>query len=162
MSMEQMIGLAIALMVMLVGLIGNVMPGIPGTPLVLAGVVGHKLYFGDASVSNWMLFLIVVLAVLALALDYLASMIGAKKLGATWRGVLGAVLGAIVGIFFSLPGLLLGPFIGAVVLEVLGGRELRPAAKAGLGAFVGLVFGAAGKLACSVVMIALFAVNVLG
>ena len=97
---------------------------------------------------------------LRLGVDYLASVIGARKLGATWRGMLGAVVGALIGILFSLPGIILGPFLGALLFEFLGGRDVREAALAGAGAMLGIFVGALGKVACSAAMIGLFAASV--
>jgi uncharacterized protein len=96
----------------------------------------------------------------SMVMDYLASMVGARKLGATWRGIVGAFVGVIVGLFFSLPGLLLGPFAGAVLLEMLGGRKWKEAGRAGLGAVLGLLLGGVGKMACCIASMALFTVNV--
>src|SRR5512133_1198264 len=146
MTPEQIIGLVLALALMLAGLIGAVVPGLPGMPLLIVAAVGHRLWFGDSSASVLVVVLIVVLAIVAQLLDYLAGMVGAKKMGATWRGVVGAVAGGLVGLFFSLPGILLGPFIGATLLELIGGREFKAAAKAGLGATLGLVVGGVGKI----------------
>jgi hypothetical protein len=160
MTWEQIIGLSLALLVMLVALVGNVVPGIPGTPLALIAAVAHRLYFGQASVNNLVLCVLILLTILALVLDYLSSALGAKKFGATWRGMVGAVIGGIVGLFFSLPGIILGPFLGATVLEMFGDKEFKQAAKAGAGAVLGLALGAIGKSALCVIMIALFAVNV--
>jgi uncharacterized protein YqgC (DUF456 family) len=158
---EQIIGLTLALFVMSIGVAGSVLPGIPSTPLVVLAAVGHRLYFGAASLSNWALAILIALMLASLVMDYLASMVGAKKLGATWRGVLGAVVGGVIGIFFTLPGIILGPFIGAVVFEMIGGREWKEAARAGLGAVIGLFVGALGKLACCVAMMGLFTANVI-
>jgi hypothetical protein len=160
MTWEQIIGLSLALLVMLVALVGNVVPGIPGTPLALIAAVAHRLYFGQASVNNLVLFVLILLTILALVLDYLSSALGAKKFGATWRGMVGAVIGGIVGLFFSLPGIILGPFLGATALEMFGDKEFKQAAKAGAGAVLGLALGAIGKSALCVIMITLFAVNV--
>src|SRR3990172_4189580 len=113
MTWEQIIGLSLALLVMLIGLIGNVIPAIPGTPLVLVAAIGHRLYFGEASVSNTILVALLTLTIVSVLFDLAASALGAKKFGATWRGAAGAVIGGIIGIFFSLPGIILGPFIGA-------------------------------------------------
>ena len=74
---------------------------------------------------------------------------------------MGAVVGGIVGLFFSLPGIILGPFVGALLLELTGGREFKPAAKAGMGAVLGLLVGAVGTLAMSLVMILLFITSVI-
>jgi hypothetical protein len=88
-------------------------------------------------------------------------MIGAKKLGATWKGVTGAVVGGLVGLFFSIPGILLGPFIGATLFELIGDREFRDAVRAGTGATLGLLVGAVGKTALGLAMVLLFTVNVI-
>lgn len=161
MSIEEIIGFSLALLVMLVGVVGCVVPGIPGTPLVLVAAIGHRLYFGQHSAHTGVLVLLGGLTALSILVDYVAGMVGARKLGATWRGVVGAVLGGVVGLFFSLPGILLGPFLGATLLEFVGGRELKLAAKAGLGATLGLLVGAVGKVSLAVAMVLLFAVSVI-
>jgi uncharacterized protein YqgC (DUF456 family) len=156
---EETIGLVLTVTVMLIGLLGTLIPGIPGAPLILIAAVGHKFYFGEASVSYPVLALLVLLTVASLVFDFLGSLVGAKKLGATWRGMTGAIVGAIVGLFFGLPGLILGPIIGAFLFELLGGREWRDSAKAGFGALVGMLLGTLGRIVCSVVMIAVFCVS---
>ena len=161
MTAEQIVGLSLALLVMCFGLAGSVLPGIPGTPLVVLAAVAHRLYFGATGASNTALVIIVLLMLLSIVMDYLASMYGAKRLGATWRGVLGAVVGGLIGIFFAIPGIILGPFVGALLFEMMGGREWKEAARAGLGAVIGLLVGAVGKLACCVAMMGLFAFNVI-
>jgi len=161
MTVEQIVGLVLALLIMLIGVAGCVLPGIPGTPLVLIGAIAHRLYFGGASVNLWVLAILLVLTLFSIGVDYLASTLGAKKLGATWRGMTGAVVGALVGLFFSIPGILLGPFIGAFLFELLGGYEYKQALKAGVGAFLGLLAGAVGKFAIAIVMVTLFLINVL-
>lgn len=159
MSWEQIIGLSVTLLVMLVGLIGSVVPVLPGTPVVLVAAILHRLYFGAASVSNLFLALLALLTALSLLLDLLASALGAKKFGATRWGMVGAILGGIVGLFFALPGIILGPFVGAVLFEMWGGKEFKVAARAGAGTVIGLLLGVIGKFAICVMMIALFATN---
>ena len=159
MTTGEIIGLSLALLAMLAGLIGCIMPAFPGTPLVLVAAVGHRLYFGQASISNPVLIILIVLTLISLLFDFLAGMLGANKFGATWRGATGALLGGLIGLFFGLPGIILGPFAGATVLELIGGRELEKAAKAGLGATLGLFAGIVGKFSISVVMILLFTTN---
>lgn len=161
MTAEQIVGLVVALLIMIGGTIGTLLPVIPGTPIIFIAAVAHRLYFGPHGADIWVLVLIGILAALAFVLDYIAGMVGARKMGATWRGVLGAVLGGLVGLLFSIPGILFGPFVGAVACEMLGGREFKPAAKAGFGATLGLVIGAVGKLALCFTMIILFVVNVI-
>jgi hypothetical protein len=159
--MEEIIGLSVALVVMLVGLVGSIVPGLPGSPLVLIAAILHRLFFGTQSVNNTVLLALVVMTVASLVLDFLASMLGAKKFGATWRGAVGAVVGGVIGLFFSLPGIILGPFLGATLFELLGRKEFKKAMKAGTGAVLGLLVGTIGKFAICVMMILLFAMNVI-
>jgi len=157
----EIIGLSLALLVMLAGLIGSLVPGFPGTLVVLAAAVVHRLCFGQDSAGNLVLVILAALTAAALAFDFLAGMFGANKFGATWRGMLGAVLGGFIGLFFGLPGIIVGPFVGATLFELLGDRELKPALKAGLGATLGLFAGIIGKFSIAVVMILLFTTNVI-
>ena len=161
MTTEQIIGLVLALLCMGVACLGSVLPVIPGTPLILIVAILHKLYFGGAGAGWIVLILLLLITALALVMDYLATVYGAKQLGATKKGMAGAIVGGIVGLFFNLPGILLGPFIGAAMFEMMGGREFKPAMKAGLGATLGLFAGAIGKLLCCFSMIALFTINVI-
>jgi uncharacterized protein YqgC (DUF456 family) len=161
MSADQWVGLILVLVVMGVGIVGSVVPGLPGAPLVLIGAIGHRIYFGQASASNLVLGILVGLTLASLVLDYIASVLGARKMGATWRGVAGALVGAVVGLFFGPVGIILGPLLGALLFEMLGGRDFPEATRAGAGALLGLFVGIVGKLACCVAMTALFAANVL-
>ena len=161
MTTEQILGLTFALLLMFLGVVGSILPGLPSTPLVLIGAVGHKLYFGPTGAAWWVMGVLALFTVLSLVVDYVASMYGAKRLGATWKGAAGAIVGGLIGLFFSLPGILLGPFIGAMLFEMAGGREWKAASKAGVGATLGLLAGAVGKVACCVAMMGLFTVNVI-
>lgn len=159
--MPEWIWLTTALLLMVVGVVGCVLPAIPGTPLIFAVAVGHRMVVGETGAEFWVLGVLGVLAILSLVADFLASFLGARTLGATRRGMIGAVVGGVVGLFFGPAGILLGPFVGAFSFELSGGREWRESAKAGAGATVGLVVGAAGKLACAVAMVLLFGANIL-
>ena len=160
MSVEQIVGLVVALVIMFVGLLGSILPALPSTPLILIAAILHKIYFGAAGVSWVVMTILAILTAISFVLDHVVSAYGAKRFGATWRGVLGAVVGGIVGLFFSLPGLLLGPFIGAAVFELVGRRTLTESSRAGVGATIGLVAAAAAKLLCCAAMIGLFTANV--
>jgi uncharacterized protein len=161
MEAGQIAGFVASLIVMLAGIAGCVLPGLPGAPLVLLAAMIHKLVFGPTGAAWWVLVLMTVLMALSLALDYLATLYGAKKLGATWRGAVGAMLGVIAGMFFLPLGLLIGPFVGAFLLELTGPHNLKGASKAGLGATLGVVIGMAGKVAAAVTMTLLWTGNVL-
>jgi uncharacterized protein YqgC (DUF456 family) len=157
----EIVGLSLAILIMLIGFIGSILPGLPGTPVILVAAVGHWLYFRPHSVSEGVMISLVVLTLLSVLLDYLASMWGAKRFGATWRGVVGAAVGGLIGIFFNLPGILLGPFIGATLFELAGGYKFKEATHAGLGATLGLLAGVIGKCAICAAMIGLFVANVI-
>jgi hypothetical protein len=146
---------------MMVGLLGAVVPGLPGPPLIFAAALCHRLVLGPRG-SPWpVVIVLAVLMVFSLGLDFLATSYGAKKLGATWRGAVGAALGAMFGLFWAPVGLVVGPLVGAMVLEMLAGRHWREAGKAGVGAVLGLLAGTVGKVACSIAMIGLFAGEIL-
>ena len=161
MSILEIVGFSLALLVMCVGLLGTILPMIPGSPIVLAAAILHKLYFGPNGANIWVLVVLGLLVLVSIGLDYVATSVGAKRLGGSWKGMLGAVVGGIVGLFFNLPGILLGPFIGAFLFELIGDYEYKRALRAGTGATLGLLIGAVGKFSVCVVMIALFSANVL-
>jgi uncharacterized protein len=160
-SIVEIVGFSLALLVMCIGLLGTILPMIPGSPIVLAAAILHRLYFGPNGANIWVLVLLGLLVLLSMGLEYLATSVGAKRLGGSWKGMLGAVIGGIVGLFFNLPGVLLGPFIGAFLFELIGDYEYKRALRAGAGATLGLLIGAVGKFSVCVVMIALFSANVL-
>ncbi len=162
MSVEQIIGFSVALFVMAGGIVGSIIPAIPSTSLVLLAAVGHKLYFGDASVGIAPLVVLVILTAITLIMDYIATMIGTKKLGGSWWGIFGSCLGALLGAFIPIffIGIFIGTFAGAVLFEMSGGREWKDATRAGLGAMIGLLAGAVGKLAGCIAMIAIFSISV--
>lgn len=162
MTTEQMIGLGIALLIMSVGVIGSLIPAIPSTTLVLAAAIVHKVVFGAASVGLWPMVALVVLTAFTLIMDYIATMIGTKKLGGSWWGIFGSCVGAVIGAFIPIffLGIFIGAFGGAIAFEMIGGREIKDATRAGLGAMIGLLAGSVGKLAGCVAMIAIFCVSV--
>lgn len=156
MSADQIVGFVLVLIIMLIGVVGAALPALPGSPLVFLAALGHKLWFGDRGGHWWVIAVLAVLMVVSLGLDFLATTLGAKKLGATWRGMVGAMVGAVIGIFFGPIGLLIGTVTGATVCEALGGREWREAGKAGLGAALGLLAGTLGKILCCLAMVGIF------
>jgi uncharacterized protein YqgC (DUF456 family) len=151
----------LTLLVMGIGVIGSMLPGLPSTPLVLFAAVGHRLYFGSHGAPNWVLWALGVLTVFSLVMDCVLTAFGARKLGASWKGILGATIGGIFGVFFGLPGVLIGPLLGALALELVSGRKFRDAFRAGVGATAGLLAGTIGRLACCLLMIGLFTLSVL-
>jgi hypothetical protein len=138
------------------GFAGLVLPGLPGTPLVFAGLV-LLAWAEDFAHVGWItLGLLGLLALLSYAADFLAAALGAKKFGASRRAVLGAALGALVGVFFGVPGLVFGPFVGAVIGEFSRRTSMVAATRAGFGATLGLLFGALLKIALAFTMVGVF------
>jgi uncharacterized protein YqgC (DUF456 family) len=157
----EIVAFTLAVLVMMVGIIGCVVPMIPGTPLIFAAAIVHRLVMGDAGAQWWVLCILGLLAMLSFGAEYAASFYGAKTLGATKRGMIGAVVGGLVGLFFGIIGILIGPFVGAFSFEFIGGREWRDSARAGVGATLGLAVGAGGKIACAMAMLLLFSADIL-
>lgn len=147
----------LAALLVFTGVLGVVLPGLPGAPLLFAGLVAAAWAEGFAYVGGWELAAIGVLAALTYPVDLAAGAVGVRRFGASGRAVLGALLGALAGIFFGLPGILLGPFVGAMLGELTLRRDLAQAGRAGLGASVGLVLGVAAKLALACAMLGVFA-----
>jgi len=146
----------LAAALVIAGLVGLVVPALPGAPLLFAGLFVAAWSEDFAYVGAKTLIALGGMAALSYALDFAATALGARRFGASGRAVAGAAVGAVVGLFFGLPGLLLGPFLGAVIGELTVRRELRAAAGAGVGAFLGLLLASAGKLALGFAMIGLF------
>jgi uncharacterized protein len=150
--------LFLAAIIVIVGLIGLVLPAIPGAPLVFVGLLVAAWAEDFTYVGPWTIVILALLALLTYGVDLWATMFGAKKFGASRRAIIGAVVGAVVGLFLGFPGVLFGPFIGAVIGELLAQRNLQQAARAGFGATIGLVLGAAIKIALAFSMIGIFLV----
>ena len=146
----------LAAALVLIGLAGTLLPILPGVPLIFAGLLVAAWADNFQHVGAVALTILGALTVLAIAADSLASALGAKKLGASPKAVAGATIGAIVGIFFGLPGIVLGPFLGAVIGELSAKRELLQAGKSGLGTWLGLLLASVAKLTVSFLMIGVF------
>jgi uncharacterized protein YqgC (DUF456 family) len=150
---------SVTLVLMAVGLIGTVLPIFPGTAVILAAAVIHRVMLGPAkSIGWWSIALLVALTLASYAVDLIGGLYGARRFGATRWGVIGAILGAIVGLFFGLLGLLVGPIIGAVASEIIGGKRLVDAGRAGWGTLLGNLAGMVGKLVIAFAMVSWFLV----
>ncbi len=147
----------LAAVLVCIGIAGSVLPALPGVPLVFAGLA-LAAWAGDfARVSGVTVAILGLLTVLSLIVDFAASALGARRVGATKLAVAGALIGTFAGIFLGLPGLLLGPFIGAVAGELVSHGRMEQAARAGAATWVGLIFGTLAKLALVFTMLGVFA-----
>jgi uncharacterized protein YqgC (DUF456 family) len=144
-----------------VGLIGTIVPVIPGTTIILAAAIIHRLMLGAGKSIGWRTILVLVLlTLLSYAFDFLGSYYGAKYFGATKWGALGAILGMLVGLFFGIIGLFAGPVIGAVAGEFIAGKRMIDAGWAGWGSLLGNLGATIAKLMIALTMISIFLVNV--
>ena len=146
----------VAATLILVGLAGAVVPALPGIPLIFAGiwlVAGVDEYH---HIGLWWLLSIALVGAIGLTMDLVAGALGTKRVGASRQAVWGALLGTVVGLFFGLSGLLLGPFFGAVLGELSAGSGVLRSTHVGVSASIGLIFGAVVKLVASFTMVALF------
>jgi len=143
-------------LLVIAGLVGTIVPALPGIPLMLSGFVLLAWSTGFEPVGWGTLGVLGALTALAVVIDLLAAAFGAKRLGASPRAFFGATLGAIIGMFFGLPGIILGPFVGAVAAELADGRGAHQAGRSGYGVWIGLVLGTAAKLTIAFMMLGIF------
>jgi uncharacterized protein YqgC (DUF456 family) len=141
------------------GLVGLLLPAIPGSPLIFAGILAVAWADGFTRIGLVELLILGALTLAISAIDFLGSVVGAKHFGSSRWGMLGAFVGLVAGLPFGLVGIVLGPALGAVFAEVIMvDPDLRRAGKVGLGTLIGLVVGAALKYAVAAVLIGLAAV----
>ena len=146
----------VAAILIVAGLAGAIVPSLTGIPMIFGGLwlmawMDHFHHLG-----LWWLIGIALIGAIGLILDLIAGALGAKRVGASQLAVWGALAGTLIGIFFGLPGILLGPFLGAVIGELASGNSVLRSAHVGVSTWVGLIFGTLIKLISSVMMVALF------
>jgi len=150
---------SLTIVLMTVGLIGTIIPLLPGTTIIFAAAVIHRLMLGEQhSVGWWTLGGLLVLTIISHGLDFFSGSIGAKKFGATRWGVFGGLVGTVVGMFFFPWGLLLGPVVGVLTGELIGGKQLWHAGKSTWGTVLGTTAGIVANGFIGLVMVTWFLV----
>jgi uncharacterized protein len=144
---------ALGALALAAGMAGLVLPAVPGAPLMVAGVAllawaGHFALLGWGTVAA-----AAVIGVAMMAVDFLAGLLGARAFGASRWAMVGSAVGVVVGLFFGLPGIVLGPALGAVAFELWKDPDLPRAARAGVGTLLGFLVGGAVKIALAFVML---------
>lgn len=147
----------LALLMVLVGIAGVVLPALPGLPLVFFGMLLAAWAGGFERIGVATLVVLGLFTALSVAVDFLSSAVGARRAGASRLAVIGALAGSLVGIFFGIPGLLAGPFVGALAGEFLHARKLAQATRVGVATWIGLLLGTVLKLGLAFAMLGLFA-----
>ncbi len=147
----------ITLAVILLGIAGTFVPVLPGVPLVFIAIAAYGWHDGFQTVTPRYLAIIAGVTVLSLFVDYLSTYLGAKYFGSSKKGLYGAVFGSFIGLFIFPPaGLLIGPWVGAIIGEFLEGNDWNKALRSGMGAVIGLFSGIAFKLALATIMLVSF------
>lgn len=143
--------LALAIVLMIVGIAGCLLPVLPGPPLSYLGlVVLHFTRFAD--ISKNLFIILAVVAVVVTVIDYVVPIWGTRRFGGSKYGMRGATVGLIIGLFLGPLGIIIGPFIGAVVGELIFKDDIKYALKAGFGSLLGFLTGVGLKLAASLLI----------
>ncbi len=145
-----------AVILVLLGIAGTVLPALPGAPLVFLGLLIAAWADNFDKVGGWPLTILALLTIISFGTDIAAAALGAKSADASRQALIGAVAGAFIGLFAGIPGLILGPFFGAAIGEFLSKKDLIRAGEVGFATWIGMVFGVAAKLALCFVMVGLF------
>lgn len=151
--------LSVALIV--IGLLGTVLPALPGTALVLAGILLGAWIDDFTRVGPFSLALVTLLAVLAWVLDYVAALMGARRAGASRQALIGAALGTVAGLLMGLVGVLFMPLVGAAVGEYWAHRDEQRAVRVGVATWLGLLAGLLAKVVLAFSMVGVFVVALL-
>jgi uncharacterized protein YqgC (DUF456 family) len=146
---------AIAAVLIAAGLVAAIVPSLPGIPLIFGGIWLIAGVDGYHHLGLWSLLGIAGIGAVGLTLDLLAGALGATRVGASRQAVWGALVGTVIGLFLGIPGLLLGPFLGAVMGELAAGHSVLRSTHVGVSAWIGLIFGTIIKLISSLMMVAL-------
>ena len=146
----------IAVILMLVGLAGTVLPALPGVPLIFAGIVLAAWIGHFEAISVTTLVILGLLTAIGVVADFVATALGAKRAGASRYGIIGAALGTVVGVFTGLWGLVFMPLVGAALGEFYAHRDALKAGRVGLATWVGMLLGTAVKLAIALTLIGVF------
>ena len=154
--MDPIVYQVIGTLLVIAGFVGLVIPVIPGALVIFGGLLLAAWGDSFAHVGAVTLTVIGALGLLAFAADLVGTHLGAKRVGASTLALVGAAIGGLVGIFFGIPGIVAGPFVGAVLGEIFTHGKLLQAGKVGLGTTLGLLAATAAKMCLAVVMVSLF------
>jgi uncharacterized protein YqgC (DUF456 family) len=147
---------ALAVLLVVSGMAGIVLPALPGTVLIFAGLWLAAWTDGFMRVGSGTIVLLGILTVVSYFVDVATMALGMKRLGASKRAMAGAAIGTVAGLFFGLPGLIIGPFAGAVIGELTAHRDVGRAGRAGIAAWLGFLIGTVVKMGLAFAMVGIF------
>jgi len=147
----------LAIIVILIGIAGIFIPYVPGISLIFIAILAYGWHEGFHQVSSYYIAVMAALTVLSLVVDYLAATLGAKHFGSSKYGIYGALLGTLLGIIIFAPiGIFVGPWLGALIGEMLAGKDFSTAMRISWGTIVGLFSGIAFNLVLGAAMLISF------
>jgi uncharacterized protein YqgC (DUF456 family) len=149
----------LAILLVLIGFAGIILPALPGTPLIFFGLLLAAWIDHFERVGRVVVVVLGLLTVLSLIVEYAASVYGVKRSGASRQALTGSLIGLALGVFMGIPGILIGPFVGAVIGELMASSDVLRAGRAGIGTWLGLVFGMAVKVGLAFAMIGIFIIS---
>ncbi|MBL8514044.1 MAG: DUF456 family protein [Betaproteobacteria bacterium] len=159
MGTETLLLWILAFALVAIGLAGTILPALPGVAFVFGGLL-IAAWIGDFQKIGWpTLTLLGALMLMAMTIDFLAAMIGAKRVGASKYALIGAALGSVLGIFAGLIGIFIFPFVGAIAGEMIAHKNFQQATKVGFATWIGLLLGSVAKLALAITMIGVFLIS---
>lgn len=143
----------LAVVLIVVGVAGTLLPALPGIPLIFGGVLLAAWIDDFQRIPGWVIGVLAVLAVIGIAVDYVAAALSARRVGASRQGIIGAAIGTVAGVFTGLWGLLFMPLVGAAIGEYFAHQDALRAGKVGIATWFGLLIGTAIKIAVAFTMI---------
>ena len=152
---------AIAGIIIAAGFVASILPNLPGIPMMFGGMLLAAWAGHFEAIPIWVIVFLALLAAFSIVFDFVAGSYGAKRYGASKAAVWGAFIGTIAGLFFGIPGIILGPFVGAVIGQLASGSRVEHAARVGVGTWIGLLIGTAIKIATAFMMLGIFALALL-
>jgi len=147
----------IAGIIIAAGFVASILPNLPGIPVMFGGMLLAAWVGRFEAMPVWVIVFLALLAAFSIVFDFVAGSYGAKRYGASKAAVWGAFIGTVAGLFFGIPGIILGPFIGAVIGQLASGSRVEHAARVGVGTWIGLLIGTAIKIATAFMMLGIFA-----
>jgi uncharacterized protein len=151
----------IAVLLIIIGIAGVILPALPGVVFVFGGILLAAWIDDFTRISGWTIGVLAILTMIAFVIDYVASTLAAKRAGASTLGLVGAAVGTVLGIFTGLFGLVFMPLIGAAVGEFISQQDAMRAGRVGVATWIGLVVGTALKIAVVFTMVGVFIVALL-
>lgn len=163
MAIWEIILFAVSMIIMIAGMLGIVLPILPSIPLIWFGAFFYAVFTGFSEITWKLLLLFALLTVFSIVIENIGNVYGARRFGATKWGIAGSILGSVAGFFWAgAIGLIVGPVIGTIIFEMIGGKNYAGAMKSGLGNFIGFVGGTLMKGIIGTAMIVIFVWKVFG